>query len=98
MTSLGERPARELAGEVHADQLGIEHLPGEPGHRLAAVGAAHADGDHAEAARVGRVRVGADHEAAGEGVVLEHDLVDDARARASRSRCRTSCEAERRKS
>ncbi len=78
---LGGGPAAELAGEVHADQLGIEHFPGQPRHRLAAVRAAHADGDHAEAARVGGVGVGADHEAAREGVVLEHHLVDDAGAR-----------------
>ena len=49
-------------------------------HRLAAVRAADADREHAEAAGVRRVRVGRDHEAAGKGVVLEDDLVDDARA------------------
>src|SRR6266550_2854218 len=44
-------------------------------------GAAHADREHPEAAAVGRVGVGADHEPAGEGVVLEDDLVDDPGAR-----------------
>ena len=34
-----------------------------------------------EAAGVGRVAVGADHHPAREGVLLEHDLVDDAAAR-----------------
>src|SRR5205823_12053822 len=57
------------------------HFPGEPRHHLAAVGAAHADREHPEAAAVGRVGVGADHEPAGEGVVLENDLVDDPGAR-----------------
>src|SRR5258705_154701 len=72
---LGRGPGRELAGEAHADQLRVEPLPGEPGHGLAAVGPAHADGDHAEAARVGRMRIRPDHEAARERVVLEHHLV-----------------------
>ncbi len=75
---LGRGPAAELAGEPHAHELGIEHLPRQPRHRLAAIRAADPDGGHAEAARVGRVRVGADHETAGEGVVLQHDLMDDA--------------------
>jgi len=34
--------------------------------------AAHADGSHAQAARIGGVRVGANHEEAGDGVVLQH--------------------------
>ncbi len=78
---LRRRPAREVAGEMDADQLGMEHFPRQPRHHLAAVRAADADREHAEAAAVGRVRVGADHEPAGEGVVLQHDLVDDAGAR-----------------
>ena len=40
-----------------------------------------ADGDHAQPAGVGGVAVGADHHPAGEGVVLEDDLVDDPRPR-----------------
>ena len=78
---LGRRPAADLAGEVDADEHGVQHLPGQAGHGLAAVRAAHADGHHAEAARVRRVAVGADHHPAGERVLLEHDLMDDAAAR-----------------
>ena len=37
---LGRGPAGELAGEVDADELRVEHLPRQPGHDLAAVGAA----------------------------------------------------------
>ena len=77
---LGGRPAAELAGEVDADELGPAHVERVAGHDVDGVGAADADGDHAEAAGVGRVAVGADHHPAGEGVLLEHDLVDDARA------------------
>ncbi|MBT5580557.1 MAG: hypothetical protein HOJ56_09630, partial [Acidimicrobiaceae bacterium] len=40
----------------------------------------NAHGTHAQAACVGCVRVRADHEASREGVVLEHDLMDDAGA------------------
>jgi len=78
---LGRGPAGEFPREADTYELGIQHLPREPRHRLAAVRAAHTDGGHAEAARVGRVRVGADHEAAGKRVVLQHHLVNDPRAR-----------------
>ena len=78
---LRRRPAVELAGQLHADDARQQHLPREAGHHVDRVGAADADRAHAEPARVRRVRVGADHQPAGERVVLEHDLVDDARAR-----------------
>ena len=78
---LRARPAGELAGEVDADELGPADVEREAGHHVDGVGAADPDGHHAEAAGVGGVAVGADHHPAGEGVVLEHDLVDDARAR-----------------
>ena len=71
----------QLAGQLHADQLRVLQLPGEADHGVHGVGSAHADREHAEAARVHGVRVGPDHHSAGEGVVLEHHLVDDARAR-----------------
>ena len=70
-------PAAQLAGEPDADQLRVLHLPRKPGHDIDGVGAAHARGEHAQPAGVGRVRVGADHHPAGEGVVLEDHLVDD---------------------
>ena len=69
---------------------GIEHLPRQPGHHLDRVRAAHADRARAQPAGVRGVRVGADDQRAREGVVLQHDLVDDAGARAPRSRRRTS--------
>ena len=78
---LRARPAAERAGEVDADELRPAHVEREAGHHVDGVGAADADGDHAEAAGVGGVAVGADHHPAGEGVVLEHDLVDDPAAR-----------------
>ena len=81
MTSLGDAQPLRRAGEAHADDLGPAHVEREAGHHVDGVGAAHADGHHAEAAGVGRVAVGADHHPAGEGVVLQHDLVDDAAAR-----------------
>ena len=78
---LGSRPAAEGSGELDADDLGPLHVEREAGHDVDGVGATDADGDHAQSARVGRVAVGADHHSAGEGVVLEHDLVDDSAAR-----------------
>ena len=81
MTSLGAVQPLICAGQVHADQLRVLDLPRHADHHVHRVGAAHAAGDHAQAAAVGRVAVGADDQPAGEGVVLQHDLVDDPRAR-----------------
>ena len=70
-------PTAQLAGQVDADELGPAHVPREAGHHVDGVGAAHADGHHGEAAGVRGVAVCADHHPAGEGVLLEHHLVDD---------------------
>ena len=78
---LGRRPPGQLSREMHAHELRVEHLPRQPGHDLAAVDSPDADGQHAEAAPVRGVRVGADHEAARECVVLQDHLVDDPRPR-----------------
>ena len=75
------RPAAERAGELDADHLRPADVEREAGHHVDGIGAADTDGNHAEPAGVGGVAVGADHHAAGERVVLEHDLVDDAAAR-----------------
>src|SRR5207244_8517407 len=74
-------PAAERTREVDADELGPAHAEGAAGHHVDGVGTTHADGHHAETTGVGRVAVGADHHPAGERVLLEHDLVDDARPR-----------------
>ena len=60
--------------QLDADHARRLELPREIGHHVDRVGAADADRARAEAAAVGRVRVGADHQEAGEGVVLEDDL------------------------
>ena len=65
---------------MNADQLRPTNIPGEAGHNVYGVSTADADGHHAEAAGIGRVGVGADHHAAGEGVVFQNNLVDDAGA------------------
>ena len=71
-------PAGQLAHKTHADDRRVEHLPGKPGHHVDRIRPAHADRRHRESPRVRSVRVGADHQPAREGVVLQHDLVDDA--------------------
>ena len=76
----GGGPAAEFAFKMDADEFGKFEFPGHAGHDIDGVGAADADRDHTEAAGVGGVGVGADHHAAGEGVVFEDDLVDDAGA------------------
>ncbi|MNX92167.1 hypothetical protein D3C86_1242960 [compost metagenome] len=78
---LGSRPPRELARELDPHELGLQDLPGEARHDVDRVRPADPDGHHREPPHVGGVGVGPDDEAAREGVVLEHHLVDDARAR-----------------
>ena len=69
-----------MAGQVYADPPGIEKLPGQAGHDFDGVRPAYAYGAGAESPGVGGVGVGADDHGPGEGVLLEHDLVDDAGA------------------
>ena len=70
-------PAAERPGEPYANQPRPLQLPGHAGHHVYRVGSAYPHCDHAEPTGVRRVGVGADHQAAGEGVILEDDLVDD---------------------
>ena len=70
-------PSAQFSGELHADDLRHLQLPGDARHHVDGIRAAHADRDHAQAPGVGGVRVGADHHAARERIVLQHDLVDD---------------------
>ena len=77
---LGGGPAVQRAGQVDADQPRHRDAPADSGHHIDRVRAAYADRDHSQAAGVGRVAVGADHHSAGEGVVFQHDLVDDSAA------------------
>ena len=81
MTSLGAVQPPSSPVRWTPMSFGPAKLHGQAGHHLDRVGAADADGAGAEPAGVGRVRVGADDQPAGERVVLEHDLVDDAGAR-----------------
>ena len=78
---LGAGPALQRSSQLHADDFGTFQLPRYVGHHVHGVGATHADAKAAEAAAVGRVRVGTDHQQAWESVVLEDDLMDDAGAR-----------------
>ncbi len=62
--------------------FGIQHLPRQPGHDLHRVGAAHADGACPRPPALGVCESVPMISSPGEGVVLQHHLVDDARARA----------------
>ena len=67
-------------GQLDADNLRIAHFPGQPGHHIGGVRPAHADGQRAQPTAVHRVRIGADYQAARKSVLLQHYLMDDARA------------------
>ena len=49
-------------------------LPGQPCHDIHGVGAAHPDCAGAEAAGIGRMRVGADNQRARKGIIFQHNL------------------------
>ncbi len=74
-------PTRELAGEVHTDETRHTQFPRLTGQHVDGVGTTHANGYHTQSAGIGRMRVGTDHHAAGEGVVLQHHLMNDAGTR-----------------
>ena len=71
----------QTAGELHADELRHLELPLHAHEAVDQVSAAHADCQHAETARSRRVAVGDEHHSAREIVILEENLVTDARAR-----------------
>ena len=60
---LGRGPTAQLAGQVHRDAARVQQLPRQPGDDLDRVRAADAHRAGAEAAGVGRVRIGADDHA-----------------------------------
>jgi hypothetical protein len=76
---LWRRPAVELAGETNADDFRRLELPRQAGHNVDRIGAADADGDHAETAGVWRVRIGTDHQTARKRIVFKQNLMNNAR-------------------
>ena len=74
----GRGPPREPAREMHADEPGHLQFPRHTCEHIHGIGTAHAHGHHAQSAGIGRVGVGAHHHAAGERIVFEHHLMDDA--------------------
>ena len=75
--TLGGSPATNLARQVNLDNLGALQLPGDTRHDINRIRTTDTASDHAETAGVGGMRVGTDQETAGEGIVLEDNLVDD---------------------
>ncbi len=74
-------PARELPGQVDTDQPGGPRVERPSDHDVDGVGPTDADRDGAESTGVRRMAIGPDDHSARDGVLLEDDLVDDARAR-----------------
>ena len=82
---LRRRPSAHLAGKVHGDVARIQHFPRQARHHLNGVSASHAHGASAKPAAVWSMRVRANHQLAGKGIVFQRDLVDDAGARSPES-------------
>ena len=57
--------------------LGRLQLPRQPSHHVHRISTTNTHSTHAQAAGVDSVAVSADHHAAGDGVVLQYDLVDE---------------------
>src|SRR5215831_4971722 len=75
---------------MDADTLWIEELPGQGGEHFHGLSSAHADGARTQPTRVGCVRIRANEQGARDGVLLEHNLVDDARPRGPEAQAVTS--------
>ena len=73
-------PAAEGAREMHSDGSGVEELPRQARDHLDRLGSPDTDRAAAEATGVRRVGVRPDEQLPGKRVVLEHHLMDDARA------------------
>ena len=78
---LGAGPSAHGAGELDADELGVAHAERKAHHHVHRISTTDTHRNHAQPAGVGGMAVGTDHHAAGECVLLQHHLVDDARAR-----------------
>jgi hypothetical protein len=78
---LGGRPATNFPDEIDTNDLWALELPRKTSHDVNGISTSDAAGNHTEATGVGGVRVSADHETTGEGIVFEDDLVDDTGAR-----------------
>ncbi len=72
------RPSAEPPFQAYSDEFGEAQLPGLAGEHVDGIGTAHAHSYHAQSTGIRSVGVGAHHHAAGEGIVLEYHLVDDA--------------------
>ena len=79
--TLRSSPAVDLAREVNTDDLGALEFPGEASHDVDGVRTTNTARNHTKATSVRSVRVGTNHQTAGESIVLEDNLVDDTRAR-----------------
>src|SRR3954462_8706121 len=81
MSSVAREENRpHFARKLHADHFRGLKLPGQVGHDIDSIGTTDTNGSHTETTSIGGVRVSADKETTGESVVLEQDLVDNARA------------------
>src|SRR5262249_51635329 len=65
---------------IHADETREEHLPGQPCHHLDSVSATNTDRAGSQASGHGGMGIGADHQLARKGVILQRYLVNDAGA------------------
>ena len=81
MTSLADAQPCKWPVSLTPISLGWRTSQGKPRHDFAGIGTADPDRQHAQPAAVRGVRVGADDQAAGKGVILQDDLMNDAGAR-----------------
>ena len=79
--TLWSSPARYFAGEPYADNLWCFEFPRQVGHDIDSVSSSDTYSSHSKPPRIGGMTVRPNHQAAGESIVLENDLVNDARAR-----------------
>lgn len=78
--TLWSSPSTNLSGKFNTDDLGTLELPWNTSHDIDGVGTTDTTSNHTQTTGVRRVRVRSDHQSTGECVVLEDNLMNDARA------------------
>lgn len=68
---LGAGPLGQLASQLDTNDLGALELPGQASHHVHSISTTHTDSSHTQATSIGGVGVSADHQEAGDGVVLQ---------------------------
>ena len=78
--TLGSSPSTNLSGQLDTDDFGALEFPWNTSHDVNSISTTNTTSDHSQPAGVWCVRVRSDHQSTWECIVLENNLMNDARA------------------